>query len=339
MNLVYENLYQVSTYVPPIDLSFNQYLLKGEQPLLVHTGSAQQAPMLLSKLKEELGAQKLSFIFISHFESDECAGLSLILKEYPEAIVLCSEITKRQFDGFGIEINAKVVKPNDTFASDSYDLEFISYPSEMHLWEGLLVFERKRKIFFSSDLMMNFGKSEGQVIKRDWHLEVEHINEMQVPDPEKRALLKETLLKLNPAFIATGHGPCLDLQKENISEKLREVIQTPPDAAFTIITTGKTGAHAINSWNSYIRISKNQELVVPVGRMHQTEENLRTNSEVILTISNREVQGLSYKGTGFLIQGHATMITSGENYDLIKENSPWARAALVISIFSLEQTL
>ena len=34
----------------------------------------------------------------------------------------------------------------------------------------------------------------------------------QVPDPDRREPLKQTLLQLDPSFVATGHGPCLKLQ-------------------------------------------------------------------------------------------------------------------------------
>jgi len=41
--------------------------------------------------------------------------------------------------------------------------------------------------------------------------EINSITHEQIPDPDKRYELKETLLKLSPKFIATGHGPCVKL--------------------------------------------------------------------------------------------------------------------------------
>ena len=124
-----------------------------------------------------------------------------------------------------------------------------------------------------------------------------------------------------------------------IQDKLLEVIHTLPDAALTIVTNGKSGAHAVNSWNSYVIISSDDTLLLPVGRMHQTEENLKHNDRALLTICNREVAGLSYKGTGFLLLGTADMVYDGELFEKIKTKFPWARAAFVFTISSLEQTL
>lgn len=205
------DLYQFSSHFQPIDLSFHQYLLNCPQPLLVHTGNHQQATAMLPALKELLGNRSLAYIFISHFEADECGGLPLLLQHFPDVQPICSEVTARQLAGFGMADSLIIKKPAEKLITDDYELEFISYPSEMHLWDGLLLMENRRKIFFSSDLMLQFGEACGKTIKADWQVEVSKISPEQIPDPEKRLLLQKTLSELTPAFVATGHGPCLDL--------------------------------------------------------------------------------------------------------------------------------
>ncbi|WP_378954315.1 hypothetical protein [Pelosinus sp. sgz500959] len=211
MSNIYEDLHQFSSYVPPIDLTFHQYLLLTDEPLLVHTGSIKQAENLIPQLKSVLDGRQLKYIFISHFESDECGGLSLLLKNFPEAKPICSEITARQLSGFGITDDVISKKTGEKLTTGGYELEFISYPSEMHLWEGLLLVETKRRIFFSSDLVFRFGKTAGTVIEGNWQSEVNGITQEQVSDPERRAKLQQTLSQLNPAFVATGHGSCIKL--------------------------------------------------------------------------------------------------------------------------------
>ena len=209
MSVIYEDLYQFSSYIPPIDLSFHQYLLLTEEPILVHTGSIQQAEALVPELKAALLGRALKYIFISHFESDECGGLSVLLKHFPEARPICSEVTARQLSGFGITNDALVKKPGEKLTFGDCELEFISYPSEMHLWEGLLLMENKRGIFFSSDLVFRLGNANGSIIEGNWQTEVNSISMQQVSDPEGKAKLQETLAQLNPKFVAVGHGPCV----------------------------------------------------------------------------------------------------------------------------------
>lgn len=124
-----------------------------------------------------------------------------------------------------------------------------------------------------------------------------------------------------------------------MNEKLLEVINTPPDSAFAIVTAGEDAPHVVNSWNSYIQFNQQNELLVPAGRMRVTEANLLKDERVWLTISNREVQGRSYKGTGFYITGKARFENEGPNFEQVKEKFPWARAALVIAVETAEQTL
>ncbi|WP_270565768.1 MBL fold metallo-hydrolase [Clostridium beijerinckii] len=212
MTFISKDLYQFNSYVEPINLTFHQYLLLGDEPLLIHTGNVMQAEALMPELKDVLNGKELKYIFISHFEADECGGLSLILEHFPKAKTICSEVTARQLNGFGIKAEIITKKAEETLNTDNYELEFINYPSEMHLWDGLLVIENKREIFFSSDLMFALGKEIGTIKESDWNTEVNSIKPEQIPDNNKLKDLQETLKKLKPNFIATGHGPCVKLK-------------------------------------------------------------------------------------------------------------------------------
>ncbi len=211
MPTIYQDLFQFSSHVPLIDLSFHQYLLSADEPLLVHTGNIQQATALVPRLKAELKDKVLKYIFISHFEADECGGLTHILDHFPEAKPVCSEVTARQLGGFGLTNEVIIKKPGEELNAKDFTLEFFSYPSEMHLWEGLLAKESQRGIFFSSDLMIRFGEADGTVVESIWQTEINNIRAEQVPDPDQRTKLQQTLGRLNPRFVAPGHGPCLKL--------------------------------------------------------------------------------------------------------------------------------
>lgn len=212
MKTISRDLYQFSTYIEPINLTFHQYLLFCSEPVLFHTGNMRQASALVPQLKSVLAGIPLKYIFISHFEADECGGLSYLMFHFPEATPICSEVTTRQLTGFGIAEEIIIKKPGEKLSNKDFDLQFFSYPSEMHLWEGLLTMESKRKIFFSSDLMLKFGKANGEIIESNWQDEIKNITSEQVPDPFLRERLQRTLTPLEPVFIATGHGPCIAIK-------------------------------------------------------------------------------------------------------------------------------
>jgi len=209
MTQIYKELYQFTEVLEPIKLSMHQYLLLTNEPVLVQTGAVSQAQSTLPKLKELLGGKELKYILISHFESDECGGLSLVLKEYPDVIAVCSETTARQLMGFGITFNVEVKKPNDIFIGDEFEFQAIAYPSEMHMWEGLLFFERKRGVLFSSDLMFGMGENHGQIIERSWDDALKLSGADTLPNEEMRNKLISDLKLLNPKFVASGHGHCI----------------------------------------------------------------------------------------------------------------------------------
>ncbi|NMA22273.1 MAG: MBL fold metallo-hydrolase [Spirochaetales bacterium] len=208
MHKIYNGLWRHTTYNDQIDLTFNQYFLEGEEPLLVHTGSSQDAPALLRALQ----GKKISYIFVSHFESDECGALCPVLETYPSAKVITGEVTARQFKGFGIHADVLVAEANQTITVGDFEFLTIAYPSEMHLWDGLLLYEKRHKIFFSSDLMIRFGNSDEEVLKSKWKDEVEAISAVQVADEARRNELKATLLQLDVALVAPGHGPALQVK-------------------------------------------------------------------------------------------------------------------------------
>jgi flavorubredoxin len=212
MSTIYNDLHQFTEYIPPINLSLHQYLLLTEDPALIHTGTITQAKVLVPQIKQLLGNQSLKYIFISHFESDECGGLSELVKEFPQVTAICSEVCARQLWGFGIANAVAIKKPGEILSGKDYSFEFISYPSEMHLQEGLLFMETSRGIFFSSDLMFNFGEAHGQVTESNWQATISSCGAERIPEERLREKLIKDLKGISPEFIATGHGPCIKLK-------------------------------------------------------------------------------------------------------------------------------
>jgi flavorubredoxin len=208
---IFDNLYMFNTYNQYINLSFNQFLLLGEEPVLIHTGSYDMTEELIPKLKELLGYKELSYIFISHFESDECGGLSLLLKHFPNTKSICSAVTARQLQGFGLLNDPMIKAPGDTLDLKSSNLKFIAYPSEMHLWEGLLAFETEAKLLFSSDLFISMGKLSESVVNSTLPVELGKIAPHQIPDPAALKSVKGSLMELPVKYIVPGHGPVLKL--------------------------------------------------------------------------------------------------------------------------------
>ncbi len=122
-----------------------------------------------------------------------------------------------------------------------------------------------------------------------------------------------------------------------IPEKLLEVLKQ--DGVVAIATLGQDGPHMVNTWNSYIKITDDERILIPVGYMNRTEANIAFNNNVLITLGSSKVAGTMGSGTGFLIKGTATFITSGADFDIMKEKFSWARATLAVTTESITQTL
>ena len=121
-----------------------------------------------------------------------------------------------------------------------------------------------------------------------------------------------------------------------IPEKMQEIMTK--DGVVAIATLGADGPHMVNTWNNYLRISEDGRLFIPAGYMHKTETNISHNPNVLITFGSSKVQGLHGAGAGFLIKGKASFITSGPDFDFMKEKFSWLRATLAVTIESATQT-
>ena len=122
-----------------------------------------------------------------------------------------------------------------------------------------------------------------------------------------------------------------------IPEKMREVLKK--DGVVAIATLGPDGPHLVNTWNNYVRITDDERLLIPAGYYYKTEANVSSNDSVLVTMGSSKVEGKNGPGTGFLARGKAAFATAGPEFDRVKATFSWARAALITSVLSAEQTL
>ncbi len=122
-----------------------------------------------------------------------------------------------------------------------------------------------------------------------------------------------------------------------IPETLREVLKH--EGVVAIATVGKDGPHLVNTWNSYVIVSDDERLLIPAGYMNKTEANVAFDDRVLLTAGSVKVRGVQGAGTGFLVRGKASFVTSGPDFEVMKERFRWARATLAIAVESATQTI
>jgi flavorubredoxin len=113
--------------------------------------------------------------------------------------------------GFGLASEVMVKSPGELLETSDFTLRFIKYPSEVHLWDGIMALETGRKILFSSDLFIARGNLGDNPVIAAKQEELQEISPAQIPSDTARAELQQTLSTLSISLVAPGHGQCLKL--------------------------------------------------------------------------------------------------------------------------------
>lgn len=152
--------YRISTYVPEINLQFNQFLVADEEPLLYHTGMRWLFPRVLDEVSRVVEPSRLRWVGFSHFESDECGSLNDWLTVAPQAEPVCSLV------GALVSVNDFALRPARALA-DGEVLEtgrrrfrFLQTPHVPHCWEAGLMYEETEATLLCSDLLTHDGDVE-----------------------------------------------------------------------------------------------------------------------------------------------------------------------------------
>jgi len=154
------DIFRISIYAPQIDLQFNHFLIKDEEPLLFHTGLKAMFPEVRDEVARLMDPSHLRWISFSHFESDECGSLNHWLELAPSAQPACNIV------GALVSVNdfsmrpARVMEKDEVLATGKYRFRFCRTPHLPHGWDAGVVFEETNKTLLCSDLFHQWGNVE-----------------------------------------------------------------------------------------------------------------------------------------------------------------------------------
>ena len=123
-----------------------------------------------------------------------------------------------------------------------------------------------------------------------------------------------------------------------LSQKFYDVLKK--EGVVSIVSWGIDEPHIVNTWNSYILVTPDERLLIPAYAMRRTEKNVKQNNRVKIALGSKDVIGYNnYQGTGFIIEGTARFIESGEEYKMMKEKFSFLTRVLEITVTSAKQML
>lgn len=154
------DVFQITEFVPEINLQFNHFLVRDDEPLLFHTGYRRMFPLIHESVGRLIDPSRLRWISFSHFESDECGALNEWLNAAPQAEVIAG------FVGANVNLQDFAIRPpravstDEAFETGKYRFRFISTAHVPHGWDAGVLFEEKLHTLFCSDLFHQWDDCE-----------------------------------------------------------------------------------------------------------------------------------------------------------------------------------
>lgn len=204
------DVYRISAYVPGLNLQFNHFLVRDEQPLLFTAGMRGLFPTLREAVSLLIDPSQLRWVAFSHFEADECGALNDWLELAPYATPLCGKYSAM------VNIEDWAIRPalgmieGATLATGQRRFRFLATPHLPHAWDAGMLFEETSGTLLCSDLFFQ----EGNPAPLTDDLVGPTLAALRHPNPfagvlganQRTGALLTMLAELAPQTIAIAHG-------------------------------------------------------------------------------------------------------------------------------------
>lgn len=145
----------------PYGVSYNSYLVTGEQTSLIDTVEEGFTSLFLKNIADALEGRKLNYLVVNHMEPDHSSSIEAVRRAYPEVTVVGNAKTVQMLQGFyGITDRTLQVADGQTLSLGSTELAFHLTPM-VHWPETMMTLMPAEKILFSGDAFGCFGALQG----------------------------------------------------------------------------------------------------------------------------------------------------------------------------------
>jgi flavorubredoxin len=160
VNEIADGIYRLSTYTDEIPggFTFNQFLVKGEQPLLFHTGLKGLFPLVSEAVANVMPVDQLRYVSFGHWEADESGALNEWLDAAPNAELAVGAL------GVMISGGDQAMRPPHAPLGDGEVLDlggkrmrWIDTPHVPHGWDAGIWYEETTGTLLCGDLLSHTG--------------------------------------------------------------------------------------------------------------------------------------------------------------------------------------
>ena len=154
------DIFRLSTHIPdvgPTGMSFNQFLVRDDQPFLFHTGMRQLHPLVAAAVGRVVPVADLRWISFGHVEADECGSMNQFLAAAPGAEIVHGQLACL------LSLNDMADRPpvgvadGEVLDLGRHRLRFVATPHVPHNWESGLWFDEATDTLLTGDLFTHTG--------------------------------------------------------------------------------------------------------------------------------------------------------------------------------------
>lgn len=210
---VADGIYRLSTYVaqiaPPAGFTFNQFLVKGDEPLMFHTGLRKMFPLTRDALSRIIPPERLRWLAFGHFEADECGAINEWLAVAPQATPAHGQTGCRvSLNDFADRTPRVLMDGEVVELGRGKRVRFIDTPHTPHGWDAGVLYEESTGTLMCGDLFTQLGNdhalTDGDIVGPA--IAAEDVFKYSSLNPRMGATIR-SLSELAPRTLALMHGP------------------------------------------------------------------------------------------------------------------------------------
>ena len=209
------DIFRLSTTIgeaAPGGFTFNQFLVRGDEAMLFHTGMRGLFPLVSDAVAGLVPLDRLRWIGFGHVEADECGAMNDFLAAAPNATVTHGLMACLISVNDMADRSPRPLADGEVVELGSHRLRFIPTPHVPHNWESGIFYEEVTNTLLCGDLFTAAGGD---------------VPPLSQDDPVEPAMLTETI------FHATSIGPLVGTTIRSVAELEPTTLALMPGSSFS----------------------------------------------------------------------------------------------------------
>ena len=208
-----DGVFRLSTYVPevaaPAGMTFNQFLIRADEPLLFHCGPRAMFPAIAEAFAKIMPVERLRWIGFGHVESDECGSMNAWLAAAPQAQIIHGRTACMVSLNDLSDRPPRALNDGETIELGGRRVRYIDTPHVPHAWESGLIYEEVTSTLFSGDLFTHLGRVSAITTESivPAAIAAEQAFRSTSLTPATGSTIR-MLVQLGPRRLAVMHGSC-----------------------------------------------------------------------------------------------------------------------------------